>query len=205
MTGDPAVRVRAWLDAPTWLPDAADDLRAVLAELLDYRNAITWETICLSCSRMLDACRAADERAEAAEADLESVGQMLIRAMDGWTEEATPLHDHLGRIRLAAWDPHVDGNAFRELVRAVVGHPLTSREDATAAAASIRAECRRIGIPVTDTAEEKVQRVRERPCPARREVLRGLRHRPRRAGGDPAEDRMPYQPALRLPRLVPPL
>jgi hypothetical protein len=161
MTDDPALRVRAWLDAPTWLPDAADDLRAVLAELLEYRNAITWETNCLSCSRMLDACRTADERAEKAEAELESIGEMLNRAMTDWTAEATPLHHQLGRITFAAWDPHVDGNAFRELVRAVVGHPLMSRDDATAAAASIRAECRRVGIPVADTAEEQLVRVRE--------------------------------------------
>ncbi len=112
MTDDPAVRVRAWLDAPTWLPDAADDLRAVLAELLEYRNAITWETSCLSCSRMLDACRTADERAEKAEAELaENTGvlQALRRQRDTAEEQmrrARALHrpDMSGHCCEGCWD-----------------------------------------------------------------------------------------------------
>lgn len=87
--------------------------------------------------------------------------RVTTELLESWSCEATPLHEALGRIRMAAWNPHIDEDELRELIRAVVGHPLMSAGDATAAAASIRAECRRIGIPVADTAEEKLVRVRE--------------------------------------------
>lgn len=114
--------------------------------------------------QVLAAAWRADQKAAGRIAELDAENERYARTLDrlmaDWSREATPLHDQLGRITMAAWDPHVDGNAFRELVRAVVGHPLMAREDATAAAASIRAECRRVGIPVADTAEEKIARVR---------------------------------------------
>lgn len=94
------------------------------------------------------------QRAELAENE-RVTGELL----ESWSHEATPLHHQLARISMAAWDPRVDGNAFRELVRAVVGHP--SGMDDPAYLAKLRAECRRVGIPVADTAEEKVARVRE--------------------------------------------
>lgn len=46
------------------------EVQPVLDRLAEYESAICWETTCLSCSRMLDACREADERAEKAEAEL---------------------------------------------------------------------------------------------------------------------------------------
>ena len=114
--------------------------------------------------QVLDAAWRADRKAAERIAKLDAEGERYARALDeamaSWSREAAPLHDKLGRITFAAWDPHVDGNVFRELVRAIVGHPLMSRKDATAAAASIRAECRRVGIPVADTAEEQLARVR---------------------------------------------
>ncbi len=94
-----------------------------------------------------------EQRAELA--DRERVTGELL---ESWSHEATPLHHQLARISMAAWDPHVDGNAFRELVRAVVGHP--SGLDGVAHLATLRAECRRVGIPVADTAEEQLARVR---------------------------------------------
>ena len=115
--------------------------------------------------QVLAAAWRADQKAAARIAELDAEGERYARTLDqlmaDWSREATPLHDKLGRISMAAWDPHVDGNAFRELVRAVVGHPLMVREDADSAAAAIRAECRKVGIPVADSAEEKVARVRE--------------------------------------------
>lgn len=98
------------------------------------------------------------DRAEAALVENERVTEELLQS---WSREATPLHDQLGRIRMAPWNPDIDGSTFRELVRAVVGHPLVSREDAAAAATAIRAECRRVGIPVADSAEEQIARVRD--------------------------------------------
>ncbi len=115
MSDDPAVRVRAWLDAPTWLPDAADDLRAVLAELLEYRNAITWETSCLACSRMLDACRATEERAERAEAELtENAGvlQALRRQRDTAEEQVRRVRVVASRDGLSSWDRERLANAL---------------------------------------------------------------------------------------------
>lgn len=47
------------------------ELAPELAELLDYRNRITWETTCGEHAALLDSCRAADERAEQAEAEVQ--------------------------------------------------------------------------------------------------------------------------------------
>lgn len=91
------------------------------------------------------------------EAENERVTEQLMR---DWSGEATPLHHQLARISMAAWNPHGSAEECRELVRAVVGHPLMPREDATEYLDSLRAECRRVGIPVADTAEEKLARVR---------------------------------------------
>lgn len=52
-------------------------LAAVQPELADYRNRITWETTCGEHARLLDPCRAADERAEKAEAALDRVREVL--------------------------------------------------------------------------------------------------------------------------------
>lgn len=96
---------------------------------------------------------------EAAKRDMEHE-RVTGELMRSWSREVTPLHGQLGRIRLNAWSPEIDDSDYRELVQAVVGHPLMSRADADAAVASIRAECRRVGIPVADTAEEKIARIR---------------------------------------------
>ena len=98
--------------------------------------------------------------AEAAKREYENA-RVLAQLLADWSREATPLHDKLARITLAAWNPDVDGNSFRELVRAVVGPVIRSGLDDPEYLATLRAECRRLGLPVADTAEEKVQRVRE--------------------------------------------
>ena len=46
---------------------------AAEAKLLEYENAITWHTSCLSCSAFLDRANAERERAERAEARLAAI------------------------------------------------------------------------------------------------------------------------------------
>lgn len=63
-----------------------DELDQLYAELAEYRNATTWQTNCLSCSRTLDSAYRETMRAEQAEAELaENTGvlQALRRQRDG--------------------------------------------------------------------------------------------------------------------------
>lgn len=64
-------RIRDWI---TWIAKTvATALAPELARLADYENRITWETTCGEHARLLDACRAADERAEQAETALTAI------------------------------------------------------------------------------------------------------------------------------------
>ena len=66
----------------------AAEARAEAAEgkLLEYENAITWGTSCLSCSRTLDTSIAEHERAERAEGKLAELRAVLL---EGGQDDAT--------------------------------------------------------------------------------------------------------------------
>jgi hypothetical protein len=50
-----------------------DEFEMVKARLLELENAITWNTSCTSCARILDSANAERERAEKAEAKLAEI------------------------------------------------------------------------------------------------------------------------------------
>jgi hypothetical protein len=102
--------------------------KAFEAEARDYRNAITWDTTCLACSKVLDSAYAETVRAETAEARLAAVralcdvddGDVVTRAeiravlaavndpAQGWPDEdAARFLDH-ERQQRAAVDPPAD-------------------------------------------------------------------------------------------------
>jgi hypothetical protein len=76
--------IRWMLNLASLTPAGHADLRTAIeaeqadadeayARLADYENRLSWETTCGEHARLLDACRAADERAEKAEAELRGV------------------------------------------------------------------------------------------------------------------------------------
>jgi hypothetical protein len=54
--------------------------------LTDYENRITWETTCGEHARLLDSCRAADERADRAEAAITRVRAVAEWALNSWSD-----------------------------------------------------------------------------------------------------------------------
>lgn len=60
---------------------AFKDYDAIKAEVLEYRNTITWETTCKGCAKLLDSCYAETVRAETAEKALAEANAKL-RAHD---------------------------------------------------------------------------------------------------------------------------
>lgn len=79
------------------LVDAAvSALKPELDELLHYRNAITWETSCLSCSRILDNARTREEELEQ---QLDAARQLISDFVD-----PDPCHyDHHGYCQAHGW------------------------------------------------------------------------------------------------------
>jgi len=63
-------------------PEAAQaELETLRAKVARHENAITWETSCLACARVLDSAAAETFRREAAEAKLAGVRELAAR----WT------------------------------------------------------------------------------------------------------------------------
>ncbi|MFJ2630887.1 hypothetical protein ACIO6U_02835 [Streptomyces sp. NPDC087422] len=73
-----------------------------LDELADYRNRITWETTCGEHARLLDACRAAEERAEKAEADRDAARAGDALWIKAYGEDIATARDDARRNR-EAW------------------------------------------------------------------------------------------------------
>jgi hypothetical protein len=65
-----------------WLPSGEWKERAEKAEtrLAELENAITWDTSCTSCARILDSAYAETTRREAAEAKLAAIGERCHRS-----------------------------------------------------------------------------------------------------------------------------
>lgn len=76
---------------------ALAELKRELATLAEYENAITWQTDCLSCARILDSCIRETERAEKAEATTTRV----IALYDQWVNAGPP---PLGTSMARWWD-----------------------------------------------------------------------------------------------------
>ncbi|MER6844804.1 hypothetical protein [Streptomyces platensis] len=78
---------------------AVTALKPELDELLHYRNAITWETSCLSCSRILDNARS---REEALERNVDYLKRNIRRSrdqVDGYDKELAAAKAALDRVR----------------------------------------------------------------------------------------------------------
>jgi hypothetical protein len=60
----------------------ADCEKALRDEVQEYRNAITWDTTCFSCSKLLDRCYAETQRAETAEEALSSLRDAVAQLAD---------------------------------------------------------------------------------------------------------------------------
>jgi hypothetical protein len=56
------------------------------ATVRDYESRLSWETACGEHARLLDACRAADERADRAEAAITRVTALANRAIGDWAD-----------------------------------------------------------------------------------------------------------------------
>ncbi|MFE7780355.1 hypothetical protein [Streptomyces nigrescens] len=82
------------------LTDAAfAALKPELDELLHYRNAITWETSCLSCSRILDNARTREEELER---NIDYLKRNIRRSreqVDGYDQELTSAQRAIARVR----------------------------------------------------------------------------------------------------------
>ncbi|MEW1754122.1 hypothetical protein [Streptomyces angustmyceticus] len=82
------------------LVDAAvSALKPELDELLHYRNAITWETSCLSCSRILDNARAREEELERTVNYLKRNIRRSRDQVDSYDQELTGANSALDRVR----------------------------------------------------------------------------------------------------------
>lgn len=54
-----------------------EEMETLRARLLDYENTLSWETSCLNCAAILDASVKETERAETAEAEVESLRERI--------------------------------------------------------------------------------------------------------------------------------
>jgi hypothetical protein len=99
-----------------------------LAELADYRNRLTWETTCGEHARLLDSCRAADERAERAETDLAAALDLYNqaeKATEAATDRAETAETALARVSQLAerWRYVQDRRAAADAIRAALAGP----------------------------------------------------------------------------------
>lgn len=136
------------------LTDAAfAALKPELDELLHYRNAITWETSCLSCSRILDNARTREEELER---NIDYLKRNIRRSreqVDGYDQELTSAQRAIARVRAlhqlneragycdvcsnhgditwpCATIRALDGTAAKPLLCAECGHPKADHQDA---------------------------------------------------------------------------
>ncbi len=111
--------------------------------------------------RRQERASAAEEQLRVASERVESLSQSLEETITAWQEQVAPLQHEAARVQWAVWNVDRSAEEAREVVRAVVGHPFQSAEDGAALLVALRAELKRLGLPVSDTAEEQVERVRE--------------------------------------------
>lgn len=108
---------------------------AAEATVRDYENRITWETTCAGCARVLDACRAADERAEKAEAERDEARRALnlwIRAAGQERERAERAEATLTAVCKAVADAREHGETWGALDHRCGTDHLTEIEAALA-------------------------------------------------------------------------
>jgi hypothetical protein len=86
------------------------------ATVRDYENRIAWETTCGEHARLLDSCRAADERATRAEIDATRAEVTIARVRDAV-------------VQWRGWNPTENAWAIRDIERALSGDPDPQPQD----------------------------------------------------------------------------
>lgn len=79
------------------------ELAPELAELADYRNRITWETTCWSCSRTLDAAYTETARREQATAALTEILAEVRTLTDADTRQPIYVPGHITDAQYQRW------------------------------------------------------------------------------------------------------
>lgn len=74
------------------------------ARILEYENALNWETSCLNCAKLLDASYAETVRAEQAEAQLAQVRADAQAHVQEWQDRANALQQELEDVRVTYLD-----------------------------------------------------------------------------------------------------
>jgi hypothetical protein len=101
---------------------------ALTAEVREYRNAITWNTTCVSCSKLLDSCYAETVRAEKAEAERDEHKSERYRLMKLISVRETEWDALRAKLDAVRAELHIvrdvtNGAVVRKRIRAALDGP----------------------------------------------------------------------------------